>query len=212
MYKIYINETPLNLTDMGDRPTPKVSDEELVAFYPGKKKFLLNYIDLLEKNDRFKYITLYSSNLAKLFQDFSSHFIILEAAGGLVFNTKKELLIIYRRGSWDLPKGKIDPGESKEEAAVREIQEETGLQSVNLGPYLGPTYHTYRDKKDRRILKLTHWFEMTTEETNLIPQTEEDIESAEWLAPQTFLEGAYPKYGSIRDIVWKWQGGKQDNE
>ena len=116
-------------------------------------------------------------------------------------NTNKELLVIYRRGSWDLPKGKIDPGETKEEAAVREIQEETGLQTVELGKLICSTYHTYKDKKGNRILKLTHWFEMHTTEIALIPQAEEDIEVAEWQKPETFLAGDFPMYSSIREVV-----------
>ena len=205
MYKIYINDTPLILMDMANNPAPLVADDELVAFYPGKKKFLLNYIDLLEKNDRFKHIKLYSPNVEKMFQDFTSHYKILEAAGGMVLNTKKELLVIYRRGSWDLPKGKIDPGETKEEAAVREIQEETGLQTVELGNLICSTYHTYKNSKGKRILKLTYWFEMHTTEQALTPQTEEDIEVAEWQLPETFLKGDFPMYSSIREVVKKWR-------
>lgn len=208
MYKIYINDTPLILVDTSGNPQPKIADDELVAFYPGKKKFLLNYIDLLEKVQRFKHITLYSADLAKMYRDFSSHFKIMEAAGGLVFNPKKELLVIYRRGSWDLPKGKIDPGETKEEAAVREVQEETGLQALNLGPYLGITHHTYKDQKGRRVLKLTHWFEMTTKESELTPQAEEDIEVAEWQAPKDFMMGNKSMYGSIKDIIEVWNASK----
>lgn len=205
MYKIYINDTPLILTDTSTNPTPKITDDELVAFYPGKRKFLLNYIDMLEKNKNFKSITLYSPNLDKLYSDFSTHFDLLEAAGGLVFNPQNELLVIYRRGSWDLPKGKIDPGESKEEAAVREVQEETGLQQVELGNYWCLTRHTYKDKKGRRVLKLTHWFEMSTPEQQLTPQTEEDIEVAEWQAPEVFLGDGRHMYNSIREVVSAWK-------
>ena len=91
--------------------------------------------------------------MEKLFQDFTAHYKILEAAGGMVLNANRELLVIYRRGSWDLPKGKIDPGETKEEAAVREIQEETGLQEVELGNLICSTYHTYKNKKRKPDIK-----------------------------------------------------------
>lgn len=205
MYKIYINETPLIFIDTSTNPQPKVSEDELIAYYPGKKKFLLNYIDMLEKVQKFKHITLYSANLEQLYRDFLSHYKVMEAAGGLVFNSLEELLVIYRRGSWDLPKGKIDPGERKEEAAIREVMEETGVDQLQLGDYLGASYHTYKNQKGQRVLKLTHWFEMATKQQALKPQTEEDIEVAKWEDPQTFLNSNKVIYNSIKDIVKKWQ-------
>lgn len=201
MYKIYINDTPLILEGATVDTKPVIKNDELVAFYPGKKKFLLNYIDLLEKVQHYRYIKLYHPNVEKMYRDFSSHFKIIEAAGGLVFNRDKELLVIYRRGSWDLPKGKIDSEESKEAAAVREVREETGLKQLALGAYLGLTLHTYKDQKDRRVLKQTHWFEMATPEYQLKPQTEEDIETAIWEHPGAFLKGEKTMYGTIRDII-----------
>ena len=71
---------------------------------------------------------------------------IIVAAGGLVWNEKNELLMIFRQGKWDLPKGKLDDGETIEECAVREVVEETGLKEVKLGGFIGITQHEYYDK------------------------------------------------------------------
>jgi len=133
----------------------------------------------------------------KLFQE---QFQVITAGGGLVKNEKSEFLFIFRRGKWDLPKGKIDPGETKEAAAVREVQEETGLQQLELGMLLGETYHTYKEGKTR-ILKRTYWFAMRTPETTLTPQTEEDIEQAVWVELKPFLQEEDRMYGSIREVL-----------
>src|SRR4051812_26195302 len=94
------------------------------------------------------------------------------AAGGLVTTDKNELLMMFRRGKWDLPKGKLDEGESLETCAVREVQEETGLKDVVLEGLVGITYHEYFDKySDVDVIKETHWFAMKAKrEDKLVPQ------------------------------------------
>jgi 8-oxo-dGTP pyrophosphatase MutT (NUDIX family) len=203
MYKIYINNTPLFLLRREELASDQPSDEHnLVARYSGKAKLLLSYADLLEKNDRFQSVCLYSDDYDQLIRDFWSHYHVIEAAGGVVFNTRREVLMIFRGNHWDLPKGKIDPGESREMAAVREVQEETGLGKLSLGDCLTTTYHTYRGKKKGRILKITYWYWMETEEETLVPQVEEDIEKAVWRNPAEFLaNNQEPVYRSIHDVL-----------
>lgn len=205
MYKIYINETPLLLIEASvlEQYLPP-TEGKMIARYTGKVKTILNYVDTLEKTDRFQSIVLYSDQPQQLMADFQSHYQIVEAAGGIVFNDQREILFIYRRGHWDLPKGKIDPGETREEAAVREIQEETGLEVVNLGPFFAETYHTYRDRQNKRVLKITYWFEMTTPDQKLIPQASEGIELAVWRSPDEFLaNNRQPVFRNIQDLVEK---------
>lgn len=201
MYKIYINETPLILTNTeGVLPEWKIDPTTLTVKYLGKVKFLHNYIDMLEKNPKFKRVVLHNVNVEKLWTDFQSLYKIIEAAGGAVFNEKNELLVIYRRDFWDLPKGKIDKGETPEQAAVREVQEETGLETMELGNHIVDTYHTY-PLKNKRILKKTYWYAMKTAETKLTPQSSEDIERAEWVKLAEFLADNPTIYGSILDVM-----------
>ena len=204
MYKIYINGTPLFLANTEEAGgAPFVDDTKIVARYPGNSRLFLNYLDMLEKNTRFDSVTVYGEDAHQLFSDFASHFRIIEAAGGLVHNKEAEgeVLLIFKRDHWDLPKGKIDKGESREEAAVREVLEETGLASVELGDYLGITYHTYRDRKNRRILKYTYWYRMKAERETLMPQAEEEIEHAEWRHLKAFLDTGPVVYGNIKDLL-----------
>lgn len=206
MYKIYIKETPLFLVTPEELDQfQKADDTHLVARYPGKPKLLLSYVDMLEKTQRFDQIVLYHEDLEKLAEDFMGHFTIIEAAGGVVANEAQHVLAIFRRGYWDLPKGKIEPGEATEVAAVREVEEETGLQEVELIDSLAITYHTYRDKKEARILKRTFWYSMRSNQKELIPQLEEDIEQAVWMSIKALLEQEAPIFGNIKDILNVWK-------
>lgn len=204
MYKIYVNDTPLfllNQSELENFDTFSAAEDHFLARYPGKKKFLSNYIDLLEKTDRYKAVALYAKDKTEMVADFNSLFKPIEAAGGVVKNEDGNILAIFRRDSWDLPKGKIDEGESREEAALREVEEETGLQNISLGDFLTTTYHTYRTGKGKRILKITYWFHMSAPDQLLVPQAEEDIELAEWLSLDALLEPSRVMYNSIREVL-----------
>lgn len=202
MYKIYINETPLYLTDSPQTPEGLNSDLDILkGRYMGKTKMLLNYIDTLEKTKKYDAVQIFSKDFETLKKDFKSLYKQLDAAGGLVFNDKNEVLFIFRRDFWDLPKGKIDPGETKEEAAVREVQEETGLKNIELGKKLITTRHTYKNRKGKRIIKKTFWYKMTTTDSDLIPQTEEDIEMAIWKTIKDFFAENPVVYKNIVEVL-----------
>ncbi len=171
-----------------------------VMLYVGKRKLIKNYLDLLDKNRQMKAVVLYHPDVEMLWQEFQACFKVQEAAGGYVLNEQKKLLVFYRRGSWDLPKGKIDPGETPEQAAVREVQEETGIQNIQLGSFLTHTYHTF-EQKDKRILKKTWWYHMDTTDTQVVPQTEEDIEEIIWVDPTHWLQTEPEVYPNIQEVI-----------
>ena len=99
---------------------------------------------------------------------------IVYAAGGLVQNQNGKYLFFYRRGSWDLPKGKLDKGEISKKAAIREVKEEVGLH-CKITSILPTTYHTYFDK-GKLVLKETSWYKMKSANADVKLQYEEDIE------------------------------------
>ncbi len=128
------------------------------------------------------------------------------AAGGLITNDKNELLLIFRRGKWDLPKGKLDEGESIEACALREVREETGLKDIALQKFIGITQHEYFDTHiNADVLKETHWYLMNAAPgQNITPQTEEDIEEIEWVRKEIldiYLNNTYP---NIIEIINKY--------
>jgi ADP-ribose pyrophosphatase YjhB (NUDIX family) len=127
---------------------------------------------------------------------------VIMAAGGVVENEKGELLLIFRKQHWDLPKGKLDEGESIEECAVREVQEETGLSNILLGELIDTTLHQYEENGER-ITKKTVWYKMKGYSTDkLTPQTEEQIDDIKWVNTKDlslYMQNSYPNIIHILD-------------
>ena len=127
-------------------------------------------------------------------------FKIIDAAGGVVVNDKKELLLIYRLKKWDLPKGKLDKGESFKTAAVREVEEETRVK-VKLGKAITTTWHTYTIK-DRPILKRSKWYKMKClDDADMKPQKVENIEKVVWMTDEEASTALKKSYRSIRYVM-----------
>ncbi len=125
------------------------------------------------------------------------------AAGGIVMNPNKEILWIFRRGFWDLPKGKLDPNETIEACAIREVMEETGIDHLVLGELILTTKHQYHDKYlDTQVEKTTYWYAMTT---NTLqdgkPQSEEDIEAIAWVKKTDMAPYLEKTYDTIKEVM-----------
>ncbi|MDA7501960.1 NUDIX domain-containing protein [Chitinophagales bacterium] len=167
-----------------------------------------DWLDFLETKAQYIPSVVAVFRPKRFIEKLSLNYKLVEAAGGLVFNEKDELLMIYRRGFWDLPKGKLDPGESNEEAALREVREETGVKKLQLvAPlHLGRhqeecTYHTFT-RKGRRVWKKVYWYEMFSKFKGvLIPEEEEDIEEARWVSPAEAMELLDSCFGSVKDAI-----------
>jgi ADP-ribose pyrophosphatase YjhB (NUDIX family) len=140
-------------------------------------------------------------DLLNLQKAFKRNFKYVEAAGGIVTNSKDEVLVMKRLGVWDLPKGKLEQNESFQQAAVREVCEECGLSHVKIKNPLLSTYHTYKIK-DKKFLKKTYWFSMYYDgNEKLVPQTEEDIEEVRWIKKSELGEIMKNTYASIVDVL-----------
>ena len=167
MYKVFVNDKPIILTS-----SLKKENNYPVYIY---NVVSLNEIIYKLKSGLYKGVYLYTNSLESAWQDLKSEFIIITAGGGLVLNENQETLFIYRGLKWDLPKGRIEKGESIEETAVREVEEECGIKEVSIAKFLVTTYHLFLHGNDYR-LKETHWYLMnTTYKGMLIPQEEEGI-------------------------------------
>ena len=203
MYKIYINEKPLILADsISVRDSWYTEKRTIVVQYLKKTKQILQYMDMLSKSKKIDKVIIHHVDKKQLREDFFSLVNIVEAGGGLVFNDNKELLVIFRRGAWDLPKGKIEKKEHRRLGAMREVMEETGISNAKITKKVGKTYHLFNHKGNKRSLKLTHWYEMTTNHLGaLVPQLEEDIVKAEWVNPKKFLKNYDPTFKNITDII-----------
>lgn len=152
------------------------------------------------KKEEVKAGVMIADDLDALRKLFWHRFKIIRAAGGLVENEHGDVLFIFRRGFWDLPKGKIDDGESIEDCAIREIQEETGLQDLKLIKPICTTYHTY-EFSGEEILKESYWFLVQGQSSEkLVPQTEEDIEEIVWAKRGQVMDLISSSYPSIRSV------------
>jgi len=190
MYTIFYNETPILLTDNLNN-----SSEENF-FYIDK----VNIYRLLEtiKRNKYKKVFLFHSDKKTLWKTFKSHFKIEKAAGGLVKNKKGDTLFIYRFDKWDLPKGKIEKGESKKEAAIREVEEECGVNGLTIQKKLQKTYHIFQ-RNGQETLKITHWYAMATDfKGKLQPQLEEGITEVVFKNPSEVKEALENTYENIK--------------
>jgi len=126
---------------------------------------------------------------------------MIEAAGGLVFNKDGHILMIFRNGKWDLPKGKLEEGENKKQCAKREVEEECGIVGLDIIDKLLETYHTY-NLQGKEILKRTYWYKMNTDfDGKLIPQIEEEITKVSWVDKDQISEKLKNSYRNISDLI-----------
>ncbi|MBP7173969.1 MAG: NUDIX domain-containing protein [Cloacibacterium sp.] len=185
MYKVFINEKKLSINNYSDNAEKNLAYEGLATIEIA--------IDLLE-NTSCQSVNIYDEEAEKVWEDFCDLFLNIEAAGGIVKNEEGKILFIYRLGKWDLPKGKLEPEETLEKAAVREVEEETGLNHLMIERFIGSTFHIYKEKKDNeRVLKTTYWYSMKYKgNEKLIPQTEEGITQVEWKDEQAIQSDVLP--------------------
>ena len=147
-------------------------------------------------------ITFASEKVQSLVKYIKSTFKVIEAAGGVVEKDGKNLLI-FRKGKWDLPKGKLDKKERKRDCAVREVEEETGVKVV-IKDKLGHTWHTYIQNR-KYVLKKTHWYVMECiDDSNMAPQAEEDIDEVMWKNLSEMRSALYGSYRSIRSVIHQY--------
>lgn len=148
--------------------------------------------------------TLYLQDPENFTEQLDQSVQLIEAAGGYVTNSRGEALIIFRRGKWDLPKGKIDRGESTEEAAIREVEEECGISGLQIIRKICVTYHCYQ-LHQQFVLKKTHWFLMHSDfQGILVPQLDEGIKKAEWRSEKNLddiFENTYPSVIEVFEAI-----------
>lgn len=197
MIKIYSSGKTIRLISNCSVCRPKFGS---ILISVSSEKELSESYEKLIKNKEIEEICFCHESESVLFDWFKSMFKIIEAAGGLVKNSEDKYLFIFRKGKWDLPKGKIDKGESIRDAAIREVEEECGIEQLSIVKEIPPTYHTYYIG-DKHVLKPTYWFEMNCSDTSeLVPQEEEGITEVRWLSRKDLSMVRENTYASILDV------------
>ncbi len=153
-----------------------------------------------------KNLHIISSDPAAAYRMFCALFTGAEAAGGVVENDRGEILMIFRNGRWDLPKGHCEAGETLEMCALREVEEECGIAGVEQGGYLCRTQHIYM-LRGGWILKNCHWWRMRYDgDGDLLPQHEEGIVDARWMGGEALSEAVGTSFASIKEVMRQWEG------
>lgn len=201
MYKIYFNNKPLFITNQITKELEELLHHEetvlIDEFNVHTVKAMLHEMEVA----KIRAGVFLQEDVEAVMKAFKKKFVLIKAAGGIIHTVDDDLLLIFRRGKWDLPKGKLDDGEDLETCAIREVKEETGLENVKIEKPLCVTYHTYHEN-GRHILKESHWFLMKAKkQTNLSPQLEEDIDKCEWVPIQQLATYMENTHASILDVV-----------
>lgn len=199
--KIYFGDKPLFLCNAIDETIePYVHHDDAVFIDELDAHTVKSMIHEMQLEKIHAGVFLHA-DLEALKKAFFKKFTLIQAAGGLVYNEEKQVLLIHRRGKWDLPKGKLDKGETLEACAVREVEEETGLQEVALISPLMITWHTYHEGT-KFILKESHWYTMRVNGVPpLVPQAEEDILQALWVGTNELSKYIPEAFPSVKDVL-----------
>ena len=190
MYKVFVNDKPLFLTNEIEKET----DFQL---------FLLESVDIEQLiikmfQNKIQKASLYYPDEKAILKKMKEKIPVCKAGGGLVYNKKGEVLFIFRGGKWDLPKGGTEKGEDIEDTAMREVEEETGVNQLRITKKLQKTYHIFK-RNGVYKLKITQWFEMHSDFEGIpVGQLEEGIEKAVWLSPKEMPEILKKSYENIK--------------
>lgn len=199
--KVYFGDKPVYLCNKIDAELQEILHHPDAILIDEISSAAINSLLHEIVKEEFHAGVLLHEDLDKLVKKFVKHFKLIEAAGGIVQNEKNQLLFIYRLDKWDLPKGKIEKGEGIETAALREIEEETGLTHLTIKNKIGETYHTY-NAFGKHFFKITHWFNVACSSNQiLVPQTTENIEEIKWFAKKDLPIALANTYPSIKDIL-----------
>ncbi len=205
MYKVFFNEKLIAISGRENITLNKPTPVDVENWQPGDlRKWLVTAIQSSEKE-----VLLVHSDPEKFFGLFRSVFVSLPAAGGVV-RRDGNIFFIYRNGKWDLPKGKIEPGEKAATAAVREVEEECGISGHKIAKQLPSTYHIYqspyKETKGKWIFKETFWFEMAYDGNELgFPETGEGITEVKWVPEDKFGEILENTYENLKQIITLYQ-------
>ena len=197
MYKVFVNDKPFFLTN----EIVKETDFQFFLLESADiKKLVVNMY-----NNKINKCYLYYPDEKVILKKLKEKIPVQRAGGGLVFNKKGQVLFIFRNGKWDLPKGGKEKREKMKLTAMREVEEETGVDNLIITKRLQKTYHIFK-RNGVYKLKITQWYEMKTDFEGIpVGQLEEGIEKVAWLNPEQIQEAIKNSYENIKLILQEGQ-------
>lgn len=203
MYKVFVNNQTIHFVKKIELHLFDIENIDIQQFQ--SKRFLIENITDFLNQDIITDLYIYCpKDIAEVFSFFKSKYIEIKAGGGIVCNKKDEILMIFRRGKWDLPKGKLDKSETIADCAIREIEEETSVSELEIIRKLPDTYHIYHEN-EKQILKHCYWFQMRTNSESIpLPQTEEDITDVKWVEKEMLTDILKNTFPSVKFIINKF--------
>ena len=197
IHKIYFENRAIIICKPEDLA---LSDPNAIQFTPGESMDIHSLVTMVEASETLHRICIPTDDIEETYKRICAEFLEVNAGGGLVSNRRGDFLLISRNGLWDLPKGHQDPGEDIRETALREVQEETGIEKLILRDLICITDHCYK-RNGTWHLKHTWWYDMLyTDPTDLTPQREEDISKAAWVAKSSLPPYLLNTYPSIVEV------------
>ena len=197
MRKIYLEKRCIIICREDDSV---LTDPNAIQFSFGSDGGMTGMIEMFEVSETLQRIYIPTDDIEGTYTDVCREFLEVNAGGGLVENRRGDFLLINRNGLWDLPKGHQDPGEDIMVTALREVKEETGIEELELKELICITDHCYK-RNGIWHLKHTWWYKMLDRKPlDLIPQREEDISKAAWVAKSSlppFLQNTYPSIAEV---------------
>ncbi|MCD4774225.1 MAG: NUDIX domain-containing protein [Bacteroidales bacterium] len=198
MYKVFTYNKTIIFTE--DVNTNTFGENEQILKFESLSNLLNDFETFISNPKNNKLFIIIEKGVDKIFEEFLSNFQLIEAAGGIVRNSKNEYLFIYRFDKWDLPKGHIEKNEEPEMAAKREVEEETSISDLNIIKQLPCTFHSYI-LNNKKVIKKTYWFEMFTKsEQTPQPQINESITKTEWIPKNEVRNVLRNTYLSIKNF------------
>lgn len=199
MYKVFIENTSLHIVEKKDF----IPTNAIVIHIEGLNLIKSKLLKLIQFTENELDVYFVCDSAENVFQLLFEDYEFIEAAGGIV-KRKDQYLFIKRNGYWDIPKGKLEIGELPEVGAVREIEEECGINNPLIDQFICETFHTYLFK-GRPTIKKTYWYSLSYGGPKKVTaQLEEGITKVKW-----FNESEIPKirkntFASILDVIYRY--------
>jgi len=198
IYKVFKDNTAFFITNSYN----SINNSKDIIISLNKANEIIELIIKESRDNNDKTVVVICNNIDETINKLEKYYKPKIAAGGWVYNDNNQLLFIKRWDIWDIPKGHLEKGESMEECAIREVEEETGINNLKIVDKLGISRHIF-SRNGKEKLKVTHWYKMKTSyKGEFKPQLEEDIEEVRWVENSNIEDYLDNSWKSLKEFYF----------